>query len=325
MNCRWCSNPEGILPYPVPLYNSDKCIYDGLCVKACNQLSAISHQPSAISIEKSTVHSPQSTGNIQSTIYSQQSTESFQSKVQSLKSKENVQSTDKLEIERNLCASCIDNKCAEVCNTGAMKIAGYYTTVDELYAKLQRDRDYWGEKGGITLTGGEPFKQPEFATSILKKCFESYMHTAIETCGNVSWKYYEDALKYIEWIFYDIKHINSIKHKEWTGVDNKLILENAKKLSEHFKGRIIIRVPLVPGFNDSEFDVEDIADFMLQAGLKEVNILPVHHLGREKYKLMYLQYFDNNAIIPDQNKINQIKDIFETKGIACYEGYKTPF
>jgi pyruvate formate lyase activating enzyme len=283
MSCIWCSNPEGIKPYPIPLYNAEKCIYDGLCVKACDKLSAVSIQQSTFS------------------------------------------NLDELIINRNLCKDCNGYKCAEACNTGALKIAGYYITVDELFQRLERERDYWGKDGGMTLTGGEPFNQPEFALEILMKCYKSYIHTAIETCGNVPWKYYEEAINYIDWIFYDIKHINNQKHKEWTGVDNKLILKNAEKFAKLFKGRIIIRIPLIPGFNDSEKELSDIADFMNSVGLKEVNILPVHHLGKEKYKLLGLNYYNNLPTSSFQLPSSGYFEIFFKKGLTCYEGYKTPF
>lgn len=289
MNCRWCSNPEGILPYPAPLYNAEKCIYDGLCVNACDKLSAISIKKSAVSGQHSAADK------------------------------------EELIINRDLCKGCIEYKCAESCNTGALKIAGYNISIEDLFNRLQRDRNYWGENGGITLTGGEPFSQPEFATELLKKCYKSYIHTAIETCGNVPWKYYAEAIDYIDWLFYDIKHTDNLKHREWTGVSNKLLLENAEKLAKHYKGRLIIRIPVVPGFNDSDNDVSSLADFMNNAGLKEVNILPLHHLGREKYKLMNMPYFNAQFIIPSQNKMIHIRQLLESKGLLCYEADKTPF
>ena len=201
LNCRWCSNPEGLILNPLPLYNSEKCICDGLCRIACKEFSAISIKQSASSnhtayLESLTVDNINSFTNLSPPA----STE-----------------TCKLSINRNLCNSCNYYKCAEACNTGALKIAGYDISVDELFARLQRDRPYWGAEGGITLTGGEPFSQPYFATELLKKCYESYMHTAVETCGNVSWKHFADAINYIDWIFFDIKNINNQKHKQQTG------------------------------------------------------------------------------------------------------------
>lgn len=141
MNCAWCSNPEGINPKPLPLYNSEKCINDKLCVKACKS-NAICQQPDAS--YQLTATSYQQTGN-------------------------------SIKIDRRICEECTDYSCAEACNTGAIKIGGYSISSIELFKRLQKDRDYWGEKGGITLTGGEPFYQPEFALEILKLCYESYL------------------------------------------------------------------------------------------------------------------------------------------------------
>jgi pyruvate formate lyase activating enzyme len=230
-----------------------------------------------------------------------------------------------LIFKREFCNECYDYDCTKACNTGALKTAGYYITIEDLLHKINRDRDYWGEDGGITLTGGEPLMQPVFTREILKKCYESYIHTAIETCGNVEWKRFADIIDFTEWIFFDIKHIDSNKHKEWTGADNRIILENILRLKKHFNGRIIIRTPLVPGFNDSIEDMESIANFMLSADLKEINILPLHHLGMEKYNLLGISYFDDKLIKPEAQTIHNIVNMFEQKGIDCYEGYKTPF
>ena len=278
----------------------------------CSNPEGISHFPVLLYNAEKCIHDNLcvSACNQQSAISSQQSA---------------INNTSELSINRNICDSCSDYKCVKACNTGALKVAGYYISAEELMFRIQKDRNYWGENGGITLTGGEPFCQPDFAIEILKNCYNSYIHTAIETCGNVPWKYYAEALEYIDWIFYDIKNTDHIKHKEWTGVDNKLILENAEKLSRHFKGRIIIRIPLVPGFNDSEKEITDTADFMNKAGIKEVNILPLHNLGMEKYKLLGLPYFTEFPIPGFQSPLSRYKEIFEDNGLICYEGYKTPF
>ena len=275
LNCRWCSNPEGIQSFPLPLYNADKCLFDSLCVNACPENAITSNEKS-------------------------------------------------LTFNRTLCADCISYKCTKACNTGAVKVAGYYISTNELLERLQKDRNYWGKDGGITLTGGEPLYQADFAKDILKKCYESYIHTAIETCGNIHWQYYEKAIEFLDLIFFDIKHIDAAKHNEWTGADNKLILENIAKLVKHFKGRIIIRLPVIPGFNDKDDEIESIADFMNRTGLNEINILPLHHLGSEKYKLLGIPYKVSHDI-PSPALLNHIQSLFTAKGIHCYNNYMTPF
>jgi pyruvate formate lyase activating enzyme len=242
----------------------------------------------------------------------------------------NAISTDNnlLKIDRKKCESCNNIKtCVSECPTGALKIAGYRISVDDLFKKLQRDRDYWGKEGGITLTGGEPLFQANFAKKILKLCYESYIHTAIETCGNVPWTAYEKTIPYLEWIFYDIKHINNKKHIEGTGTSNHLILTNAQKLALNFKERLIFRTTIIPGYNDSKEDITELALFLskLPRQKKEINILSLHHLGREKYRMLGYPYFSNNLEIPKETKMEEIKNIFNNYKIECYINSNTPF
>ena len=232
-----------------------------------------------------------------------------------------------LKIDRTKCTSCNDRKCAEKCITGAVKIAGYEISVDELFKKIHRDRQYWGEEGGITLTGGEPFYQHKFATEILKRCYESYIHTAVETCGNVPWTIYEKSINFLDWIFFDIKHIDRKKHIKGTGSDNSRILNNAYKLAKNFNERLIFRTTIIPGYNDSVRDVTEFALFLknLPRDKKEINILSLHHLGKEKYKMLRENYFLENLEIPNQKKLDQIKDIFNSFDVTCYINSDTPF
>jgi len=206
-----------------------------------------------------------------------------------------------------------------------LRIAGYHITVEELIKKIQRDRQYWGTGGGITLSGGEPLFQPEFAIDILKQCYDSYIHTALETCGYVSYKVYEYALNYVDWIFFDIKHMNSEIHQQGTGVANELILENATRIAEQGNYRMIIRMTIIPGYNDSSKNVVATAKFLKKIGLEEVNILPLHHLGTSKYELLCKEYTYSDIKSPRLEKMDEIKRIFEAYSIKCYFGNFTPF
>lgn len=191
--------------------------------------------------------------------------------------------------------------------------------------KIQRDRQYWGAGGGITLSGGEPMFQPEFATKILKECYDAYIHTGLETCGHIPWKHYEEALNYLDWIFFDIKHMDPEIHKKGTNVSNKLILENAKRIASIGSYRMIFRVPVIPGFNDSVENITATAKFIRKTGRKEVNVLPMHHLGSTKYDLLGMEYTYNAIKPPNWGRMEEIKDIFEAYSIKCYINGFTPF
>jgi pyruvate formate lyase activating enzyme len=276
LHCAWCSNPEGIAPYPEPLYNIEKCNSDLLCVEACPF--------QAILIDDG-----------------------------------------RLSFYRVKCSTCTTFDCARACCTAAIRIGGYHTLIDDIYGKIQRDRQYWGDKGGITLTGGEPFFQPGFAKALLKKCFEGFIHTAVETCGNVPWRNIGPSLPWLDWIFYDLKHMDPDKHKSATGHSNKLILENALKLSEKFSGRMVFRMPVIPGFNDDDDHVQEMAAFIRSTGRNEINLLPVHHLGREKYPLSGRIYSMDPETVMNDAGMQRVQSIFKTEGVKCYIGSDTPF
>jgi pyruvate formate lyase activating enzyme len=232
---------------------------------------------------------------------------------------------DFISINRTICKDCTDVKCAPACHQNALRVAGYHITAAELLKKIQRDRQYWGSGGGITLSGGEPLFQPEFAIEILKQCYDSYIHTALETCGYIPYKFFKDALNYVDWLFFDIKNINSEIHQQGTGVPNKLILENATRLASHGNYRMIIRMTIIPGYNDSSEKITATAKFIKKIGLEEVNILPLHHLGSSKYELLGKEYSYHDIIVPNLEKMEEIKRIFTAYSIKCYIGSLTPF
>jgi len=230
-----------------------------------------------------------------------------------------------LLFDRVRCAACSTFDCARACCSGALRIGGYHLNVDGLYDKIRRDRQYWGEKGGITLTGGEPFLQPDFASALLKKCFEGFIHTAVETCGNVPWKNIESSLSWLDWIFFDLKHMDPEIHRSATGHSNKLIFENVKRLAEIFPGRLVFRMPVIPGLNDSDGHIRKMADFILSTGRTEINLLPIHHLGREKYPLTGRIYSMDPEKVMTGEGIRRAWEIFTKAGVTCYLGSDTPF
>jgi glycyl-radical enzyme activating protein len=228
-------------------------------------------------------------------------------------------------INRVICEECHTNICVDNCFTDALQLSGRTITVDELYAVIQRDRQFWGKDGGITLTGGEPLLQVDFAREILKKCHDAYIHTAIETCGNVPWENYELVIDYLDWIFFDLKHIDPNQHQVGTGFSNAGIINNVRKLNESFNGKLVFRLPFVPGFNSARVNLSGIASLILETKWREINLLPLHHLGKEKYQLLGKEFKADSFPIPDPEELQTAKSIFEDFGITCYIGQNTPF
>ena len=232
---------------------------------------------------------------------------------------------NKISIDREKCRSCENQSCINECYTDALTLCGYEITVEKLFDIIKRDRQFWGSEGGITLTGGEPLLQIDFAKEILKTCYDSYIHTAIETCGNIPWNNFKRVIPYLDWVFFDIKHTDTNEHKPATGANNSLILANAKKLVCEFSGKLIFRLPLIPNFNDSEININNTISFLKGIGKNEINLLPLHHLGREKYKMLNKNYDIDNYPIPSIESLKNIKNIFKQAGINCYIGSETPF
>ena len=167
--------------------------------------------------------------------------------------------------------------------------------------------------------------QPEFADALLRECHQSFIHTAIETCGNVPWKNLESSLENIDWIFFDLKHMDDESHLKMTGAGNKMILENARRLATEYKGRLVFRMPLITGFNNTEENTRQTGDFMNSIEKDEMNILPLHHLGREKYKLLGKEYYTNDFAMPLKENLLEVQERLSQYGIKCYIGTETPF
>lgn len=189
------------------------------------------------------------------------------------------------------CTAC--GKCAEVCAHDARKISGRKISADEVVAEVIKDIEFYKTSGGgVTLSGGEPLLQPEFAAEILKKCKEHGIHTAIETAADVPWKSLEAVLPYLDLVLCDIKAVDEQNHIRCTGVSNKRILENADKLKES-SVEVVFRTPVVPSYNEDE--IEDIAKFCSPCAYE---ILAYHSTGCGKYTALNKHYELENVESP---------------------------
>ena len=231
-----------------------------------------------------------------------------------------------LRFDRSRCDRCDTLDCAAACRHEALKVAGRAYTVDQLMRVLCRDQGFWGSEGGVTFSGGEPLAQPEFLLAALQGCRTSYMHTAVETCAHVAPDLLREVLRWTDWLFVDLKHMDSAAHLAGTGVSNELILRNiALVAAAGWPGRLIVRVPVVPGYNDTAVNLQATAAFVAQLGLGEVNLLPFHRLGAAKYEQLGLAYpYAYVAAFPRETLQAQQR-IFAAAGLRCYVGAETPF
>lgn len=222
-------------------------------------------------------------------------------------------------IDRERCIAC--GKCVEHCPTEALVMSGESVSVDETIEKLKKDSIYYRRSGGgVTLSGGEALLQPEFAIELLKRCKALGWHTAIETAMYVKSETIKKVVPYLDLILVDVKSMNTSRHKEFTGVDNNLILNNIR-LSDEIAKEIIIRVPVIEGFNSDEKSIHDIAEFAKTLNkVNRIDLLPYHSYGENKYETIGRNYFLKDLKPPSDDKMNYFKKIVEDMGLICTIG-----
>ncbi len=191
---------------------------------------------------------------------------------------------------QDICIHC--NKCSNVCPSRAIVQKGGLMSVSEVMKTIRKDISYYkNSSGGVTIGGGEPCFQPDFAAEILRQCKSEEIDTTVETCGFASWENLKKLADYTDHFLFDIKHMDSEMHKKLTGQSNDIILENAKRISEAGID-ILIRVPVIWGCNDSEENIQKTAAFAkdLSNGGAMVELLPYHRAGESKYTALGRNY-----------------------------------
>lgn len=180
------------------------------------------------------------------------------------------------------CVGCL--KCVDECLYEARVAYGRTMTAGEVVKTVSRDRVFFHNSGGgVTLSGGEVCMQPDFTAAILALCQAEGIHTAIETTGFCAWPKFEKIVSHVDQLLFDFKNMDSDMHKQYTGVDNKVILENACKASE-IVPEMVVRWPIIPGFNDTDENARAVAAFMTanMPKTKRVDLLPYHSAGKSK-------------------------------------------
>lgn len=189
---------------------------------------------------------------------------------------------------RSDCIVC--GACADVCPSEARRAVGRSATVDEMVEVIMRDEPFFRYSGGgATLSGGEPLAQPEFTSALLRKLRELGLHTAIETSGLARWEILKRVGHDVDLFMYDLKVIDESRHEELCGVSNRLILENARRLSQS-GAEIIFRAPIIPGLNDSPPAVRQLGEFVLSLpNAHRLELMPYHRIGAGKYEALGLE------------------------------------
>ena len=231
-----------------------------------------------------------------------------------------------VKFDRSLCADCTTHECVTFCYHEGNVMSGKPYTVDQLVAILQRDRAYWGSRGGVTFSGGEPLLQRDFILPVLRRCRELRISACIETTACMDSDYFMEAAALLDWIFIDIKHMDPEAHKAKTGVDNALILKNIKLLSQSdLDCFVVIRIPVIPGFNDSEANIRATARFVKACGLEVINLLPFHRLSESKWRQVGREYAYKDMAGMNKEDLEPHAQWVRDEGLTCYTGWETPF
>ena len=230
-----------------------------------------------------------------------------------------VASAGNLEYLRDQCQAC--GACCQVCPAGVRELVAKTMSVSEVMAEIEKDVIFYDESGGgVTFSGGEAFLQPVFLLELLKECRKKEIHTTLETCGYVNLELLQTLSACVDLFLYDLKLMDSQKHQGVTGVPNELILANLRWLAEHHP-QVIVRVPVIPGINDDQENLQQIGEFV--ASLKrvtELHLLPYHKAGSDKYLRLGRVYQLPDLQSPDAERLEQVVGQLELFGLKVKVG-----
>jgi pyruvate formate lyase activating enzyme len=199
-----------------------------------------------------------------------------------------------------------------------MQITGRNMSADEVFDVVARDADFYRDSGGgVTISGGEVLLQADFARAILERCREAGFHTCVDTSGEGSTEGLRKLVPYVDLFYFDIKHLDPRIHSSETGISNESILRNFAVVAT-CGVPVSVRVPVVPGFNDTVDAIADIADFVashIPGGT--VHLLPYHRYGQQKYAMLGLDYELEAAETPSQEFMKGARTIVESRGLHC--------
>lgn len=221
-------------------------------------------------------------------------------------------------VDKCKCSLC--GKCSDFCLSNARELVGKDITVKHLMSEIIKDEVFYEESnGGVTFSGGEPLIYADYLKNVLKFCKDKDIHTTIDTSGYAPWEQFEKIINNVDLILFDIKHMNNEKHLKYTGVSNHVILENLKKLSER-GSNIYIRMPIIAGVNDDDENITKAVDFLSKLNIIQVNLLPYHKMGMDKYRRLNMQYKLSGEETPTEEAMNQVAEKFKKAGIKIKIG-----
>jgi len=227
-------------------------------------------------------------------------------------------SLGRVSINRDRCNLC--GRCYRTCPTGALAITGKQVSLKEVLREIDKDSIFYDEShGGVTVSGGEPLLQLDFLNALLTECKDMNIRTAVDTCGYASHDAIDKISDKVDLFLYDIKTMHEKRHTKYTGVSNKLILENLKRLAEN-GSNIQIRFPIIPEINDDKENVTETAEFAASCRIKNISLLPYHRAGIEKYQGLSRAYRLKKIRTPSNQDLNLIREELESFGLKVKIG-----
>ncbi|MDP7485941.1 MAG: glycyl-radical enzyme activating protein [Dehalococcoidia bacterium] len=283
LSCVWCHSPESQSVHPELLYQSERCNGCGLCPATCPEQALIL------------------------------------TTAESTPGKETVDGISQIAVlDRDACTAC--GKCVEVCYPGALRIGGAPTTVGEILRQIEADAPFFTSSGGgVTLSGGEPARQAEFSYNFLLACQKSGVHTAMETTGYARTEVMQHLAGVTDLLLFDVKFVNSADHRKFAGVPNELIIHNLKTLAN--EGHTIqVRVPCIPGINDSVNQIRETTELVSEIGLKRISLLPYNSAAGAKYEWIGTPFELIGSETQNDNDMQTLADICSTAGLEVEIG-----
>ena len=226
---------------------------------------------------------------------------------------------DRRVYDREACVLC--GKCTQACYAEAQVMEGRRVTVEEALAEVEKDRPFYDNSGGgMTVSGGEPMLQKDFTLELFRQAKAAGLHTAIDTSGHAQWDDLRQVLEYVDLVLFDMKDMDPEKHKQFTGVDNKLILENATRIRDLGK-RMMLRIPIIPSCNARLDNMQAAAAFFRDfPNLEYVELLPYHRLGQGKWERLDLTYRLKHIQTPGEDALAELQKPFEQAGMQVRRG-----
>jgi pyruvate formate lyase activating enzyme len=218
------------------------------------------------------------------------------------------------------CLGC--GRCVAVCFAEARHLVGRRVSVAEVLKVIRSDRVFYEQSGGgVTVGGGEPALQSGFVAELLAGCRRDGLHTALETCGYSPWKDLESVLRHVNQLLFDIKHLDPVRHRELTGVDNSRILDNARRAASR-AGEMVVRLPLIPGYNNDEVNLRALGRFVKEelSGVSRIDLLPYHSTGESKSVRLFRDYSLAGLTPLANDDVLNAQSILQSYGLEVHIG-----